>query len=256
MPENLSQKEQLSILKKYRETGDEECRDVLLKQNMAMAHYIINNYYSMYNVPEADLAQEAYLAIMDAVDKFDFDKGSHFSNYVAWRVRSSLTSYVPKYYRAISVPCYIFNHLSKIEKVEYQFLAEFGREPTDDELLKYSGANEIALRYYKDQKEGNFSLDFSEEDDASSLHEKISDTKDSPDEIANTNEQTSLLVKIVKEELTEIERFVVTRQFGLLGLESFKINKIASELGCSVQWVHQISKKATLKIGKKMNKFR
>ncbi len=90
--EPLSNDEQHRLLRLWQNKQDGEARDTLV---MSHIRYVIKfaNRYKNYGVPFNDLVQQCILGLMQAADKFDFDKLNKqgkphtFLTYATWKMR-------------------------------------------------------------------------------------------------------------------------------------------------------------------------
>jgi RNA polymerase sigma factor (sigma-70 family) len=86
MSERLSTDEELCLLARVR-AGDRRAEAELVRDQLASAHILVNRYLRRGGVPREDLEQEAALALVTAVRRFDPGRGVRLATYAAWWVR-------------------------------------------------------------------------------------------------------------------------------------------------------------------------
>lgn len=64
-------------------------RNALVEANMGLAYSYAQRFCAT-NMEYEDLAQEGMLGLMDAVDRFDPERGVKFSTYAVWHIRKSI----------------------------------------------------------------------------------------------------------------------------------------------------------------------
>ena len=121
----LTEEEEQSCAKKYRETGDIESARKLVTSHLRLVGRIALEYKRAYhNV--LDLIQEGNVGLMKAAQKFDPDKGARFSYYASWWIRAYIIKYILDNFRLIKVGTtqaqrkLFFNLMKEKQKIEAQ----------------------------------------------------------------------------------------------------------------------------------------
>ncbi len=89
----LSREEEVSLARRYRETGDVNAAYRLVASNLRLVVKLAHEYHRN---PMAllDLVQEGNIGLMQAVKKFDPDRGVKLSSYAAWWIRAYILRYI------------------------------------------------------------------------------------------------------------------------------------------------------------------
>jgi RNA polymerase primary sigma factor len=101
--------------------------------------------YLPSGLPLEDLAQEGYLGLMKAADRFDPRRGVRFSTYGVWWIRHAISRAIANGARQVRVPVHVLDVRERLRRFQRTFMAAHGREPTDDDLSELGvSAREIA----------------------------------------------------------------------------------------------------------------
>jgi RNA polymerase primary sigma factor len=123
-------------------------RRELAEANLRLVVSIAKRYRGR-GLPFADLIQEGNSGLMRAVDKFDYRLGFKFGTYATWWIRQGVTRALSDLSRMVRIPCHHVSLLTSLDRVAGELMAEFGREPTADEIgavLGVSGEEVRSLR--------------------------------------------------------------------------------------------------------------
>ena len=122
-------------LKRLADDG-EQARRRLIECNLRLVVSVARRYVGR-KVSFLDLVQEGNMGLQIGVDKYDWRRGFRFSTYVYWWIRQSLTRAIADQSRTIRLPVHVGEFLSKLAHGERELSAQFGRQPTVDELAQY-----------------------------------------------------------------------------------------------------------------------
>ena len=78
----MSSEEEKKYLEKYKETGDEEARNILVERNLRLVAHVCKKYCNT-NVEQDDLISIGTIGLIKGINSFDVDKGSRLSTYVS-----------------------------------------------------------------------------------------------------------------------------------------------------------------------------
>ena len=129
----------------YKSTGDPRLRNHLVLQYSPLVKYVAGRVRGglPLSVESADLVSEGLIGLMDAIEKFDPERGWTFQTYAVPRIRGAIIDSI----RATDwVPRSVRNRLREIEQVSEKLRHDLTREPTDDEICIAAGIDLAQLR--------------------------------------------------------------------------------------------------------------
>ncbi|MBU8896090.1 RNA polymerase subunit sigma-70 [Corallococcus sp. H22C18031201] len=89
----LSREEELETARKYRDTGDVQAAYRLVASNLRLVVKLAHEYHRN-PLSLLDLVQEGNIGLMQAVKKYDPERGVKLSSYAAWWIRAYILRYI------------------------------------------------------------------------------------------------------------------------------------------------------------------
>jgi RNA polymerase primary sigma factor len=129
----LSREEEIMLARRI-ENGDEQAEAEFIEANLRLV-ISIAKCYKGHGVPLSDLIQEGNIGLIRAVKEFDWRRGCRFSSYATWWIRCYINRAIAQS-SMIQIPVYIREKRKLLEQARTVFKQKYGREPTDDELVK------------------------------------------------------------------------------------------------------------------------
>src|SRR5210317_2658016 len=89
----LDAAEEYILAKNWREQGDKEAAHKLVTSHLRLVAKIAMGYRG-YGLPVSELVSEGNIGLMQAVKKFDPEKGFRLATYAMWWIKASIQEYV------------------------------------------------------------------------------------------------------------------------------------------------------------------
>lgn len=202
------------------------------------------------NVDHADLASYGTFGLIDAIDKFDTERGIKFETYAVNRIRGAILDEL----RALDwVPRSVRARAREIQRSLGELEHKLERTPTDEELARQVGVplNELKDNLAEIAKLGLVALDellSPESRDSASVGEMLADPKALDPSGNYEKDETRYFLADAVSRLADRERLVVTLYY----YEGLTLAEIGGVLGVTESRVCQIHTKAVMSLRNRM----
>jgi RNA polymerase primary sigma factor len=230
------------------EKGVREAKNALIEANLRLVISIVKKYQGR-GLGFSDLIQEGNVGLMKAVDRFEYRRGYKFSTYATWWIRQAITRAIAEQSRTIRIPVHMVEAVNLLTKAVREIVQEKGREPSPEEIaLKLNVPVEKVRMLQKISREP-ISLETPVgEDEDGHIRDFIEDKSTlSPLDIAMQGDIKKNIEKALSS-LTERERSVIRRRFGLGEDTPHTLEEVGSEFDVTRERVRQIEVKAIRKL--------
>lgn len=136
-------------------SGVDGARERLITSNLRLVVKIAQDY-SDAGLPLIDLIQEGNIGLIEAVDRFDVERGYRLSTYASWWIRRTILTAITDYSRMIRIPDYLFRAVRRLEQM--RSLSRNGRVD-EEEITQALGVSVERLRQIETQVNEVLSLD-------------------------------------------------------------------------------------------------
>jgi RNA polymerase sigma factor (sigma-70 family) len=232
----------------------EAAKKILVRANMRLVFHIAK-YFRYRGVAYPDLVQEGTFGLIKAVDKYDPERGFRFSTYASWWIKQSVSRAIAEKSRIVRLPVHIHDLMVSISKAEKQFIMQYARKPSAEEL-----AETMALPLQKVQLLLKCGRGVNSMDEAvfqSKAGMPVANEVQVKDRIASEGSQPSLLNEknSVRSELRRAMRILSVREaeiiemrFGLGDGNPMTLEEIGKHFNVTRERIRQIESRALSKM--------
>lgn len=224
--------------------GDESGRKRMIESNLRLVVKISRRYINR-GLTLLDLIEEGNLGLIRAVEKFDPERGFRFSTYATWWIRQTIERAIMNQTRTIRLPIHVVKELNVYLRAARELTQKLDHEPTAEEIAEMLDKPAADVKRMLGLNERVTSVDTPVGPDSDkAVVDTIADAGvcDPSQLLQDTDIKDSIAGWL--EELSEKQREVVSRRFGLRGYESSTLEEVGREIGLTRERVRQIQVEA------------
>lgn len=236
--------------------GDLSAKQKLVESNLKLVVSIAKRYIRS-GIPFPDLIQEGNVGLMKAVDAFDYRRGYRFSTYaVAW-IRQAITRAIERQCRTIRVPSYVLQEIRRLNRIGSAITSECGHEASLDQIAAHAGVSREKVAELLEASEALVSLDEAVGDEQTAgLIERLVDAASPDPADACLKREGNSLVGFLLCGLSDNERMIIEKRFGLADGNTFTLQEIGQQLHLTRERVRQLEARALKKLRQTIAKHR
>ncbi len=235
----LTQEEELDLIIQA-QAGDKEALSRIIEAN---ARFVVKEAkrYQGQGLELIDLISEANIGLMEAVSRFQVERGYRFISYAVHWIRQSMLKAIAETGSAIRLPQNRINELSKIRRTSAELQEAYEREITSSEIADELNMNpeqveklltlsqsQSSLSYMKDEKEG------------SSLGDTIADSSIEDFEEGIYQENIKKQVELLLKTLSERDGEIIQYRFGLGDKPCMTLKQLSERFNLTKERIRQI----------------
>ncbi|CAN7197131.1 RNA polymerase sigma factor RpoH [Phenylobacterium sp. LjRoot219] len=256
----LAKDQEFMLAKRWQEHQDPNAAHQLVTSHLRLVAKIAMGYRG-YGLPIGEVISEGNVGLMQAVKKFDPDKGFRLATYAMWWIRASIQEYILRSWSLVKMGTTaaqkkLFFNLRKA-KSEIAALQEGDLRPEQVSLIatKLGVLDEEVISMNRRLAGGDASLNSPLRADSEAEWQDwlVDENTPSQEHVVAETQEKNIRMSLLEEAMTELsdrERHILTER--RLKDEPTTLEELAAQYGVSRERVRQIEVRAFEKLQKSM----
>lgn len=254
----LAPEQEYMLAKRYKEHGDIDAAHELTTSHLRLAAKVALSFRH-YGLALADLISEANIGLMQAIKKFDPDKGFRLATYAVWWIKASISEFILKSWSLVKIGTVstqkkLFYNLHKI-KAKLGLYAETSLNvDTAEKIAQTLGVHTKDVIEMEQRLAGDTSLNATlSHDSTTNRQDLLVDDSENIESMLSEQQDLDIKRRLLREAMAHLkdrERVIVQERF--LTDTPTTLEDLGVRFGISRERVRQIETKAFDKLKAQM----
>lgn len=219
-----------------------EARQEIILHNLKLVPFVIEKKFTLAKRTTdsyLEYMQEGIIGLEKAVEKYDVFKNAKFSTYAQYWIYNTIYRHMEEMQVGVRYPIYFLEAKYQIEVFEELFESLNQRLPTAEETFSY----------FKGKYSSRLIKQVHEVPEYVYLEHRALENFEDKKQDRFVDSETRKILKKALNTLSERQKSVIIKRYGLNGDEEETYQKIGEELSISVERARQIEARALRKLG-------